>query len=186
MMMVTGWRNDQSVISDGMVPKPCPFCGGEPGLFVTRRGHYYVNCTKCGAGRAWYTDESRFPKFSAERAVEAWNTRDGIGRASRVAVANIIHMYCKLAEVEQKCRRVRDRVDISDWLMNEAKRLEWAVASGRLDMEMERQRWKASALAIWNGAEGPRVRDKTKKLIDGIAAEYDKATETVEQGELGL
>jgi Lar family restriction alleviation protein len=56
---------------------PCPFCGGEA-EFVLLENHPlfpfeddsptgYVRCTKCGAEQGW--------SYSAEDAIERWNTR---------------------------------------------------------------------------------------------------------------
>jgi len=45
---------------------PCPFCGSTDYLVVRRSNTTRVCCTKCCAGP---------PRFTEDRAVDAWNTR---------------------------------------------------------------------------------------------------------------
>lgn len=53
--------------------KPCPFCGGEPRLFVN--GGVRVLCTRCYVGTIILTDEIERDNSAVERVTEMWDRR---------------------------------------------------------------------------------------------------------------
>lgn len=60
--------------------KPCPFCGGDPLVWVTRNGTQ-VQCARCGASVKYlrvdgeYRNISNAKRWTQANAVNKWNRR---------------------------------------------------------------------------------------------------------------
>jgi Lar family restriction alleviation protein len=55
--------------------KPCPFCGGEAGVYQDYHGFYIVQCNKCGIGT--------LHKYYKTEVVNDWNKRKQTKRSNK-------------------------------------------------------------------------------------------------------
>jgi hypothetical protein len=70
----TAWGSVEIERKFGLALAPCPFCGGQPLLFLSRIPH--VTCGRCGADGPREHSDSRDGLTDRQyRACKAWNSR---------------------------------------------------------------------------------------------------------------